>query len=229
MTTMNINPRGVVSFLLKQMLPTKQRRYAIRWIKSLQRDYMLATPSPWIAFDAIDYLASAVRPGSRVFEYGSGGSTLYWLSLGAECVSIEHDPEWYALMLPRLESLSGIDYRLVVSAPANSDDCRDIADPTCYRSASSGNLYKNYTAQINSFADQFFDLVVVDGRARPSCIMHGARKVKPGGLLVLDNADRAYYLAQTRQFLDGFACLEFIGAAPGLYEFTQTNIYIRAS
>ena len=190
---------------------------------------MLATSSPWIAFDAIDYLTRTVHSGSRVFEYGSGGSTLYWLSLGAQCVSIEHDPSWYALMQSRLKSYSGIDYRLVTATPSDATACGDAADPTCYRSKSDDLLYKDYATQIDLFADQSFDLVVVDGRARPSCIMHGARKVKPGGLLVLDNADRAYYLAQTRQFLEGFDCLEFIGAAPGLYEFTQTNVYVRAA
>ncbi len=222
-----INLRGAASFLAKRLIPTKERRHTLRWLRSLQAGYLLTAPSPWLSFDAIDYLSSIIHTGSRVFEYGSGGSTLYWLSLGADCVSVEHDAEWYELVAPRLRQYANVDYRLV---PPDSDSppCPDQADPDCYRSEASGEYsFKCYVTQIDPFADQSFDLVVVDGRARPSCIMHGARKVKQGGILVLDNADRDYYLAQTQRFLQDFTCREFIGVTPSLYNLTQTNVYVR--
>lgn len=89
--------------------------------------------------------------------------------------------------------------------------------------------FQRYASQIDKYPDQHFDLVIVDGRARPSCLMHGVPKVKVGGMLVLDNADRDYYLARTHPFLKEFAPYRFRGMAPGSAVYTQTNVYFRQS
>jgi hypothetical protein len=36
-----------------------------------------------MTFDAIRELRTYMRQGMKVFEYGSGGSSLFWLSFGA--------------------------------------------------------------------------------------------------------------------------------------------------
>jgi hypothetical protein len=46
-------------------------------------------------------------------------------------------------------------------------------------------------------------------------------------MLVLDNADRAYYTAQTQPYLHNFRRLEFYGAVPVNAAFSRTDIYIR--
>ncbi|MCA9907704.1 MAG: hypothetical protein KC519_03580, partial [Anaerolineae bacterium] len=79
-----------------------QIRHLARFLASHTPGYLFDKPSPWLGFDAIDYLAARISPGWRVFEYGSGGSTLFWLKSGAEVVSIEHDADWYAQMQQRL-------------------------------------------------------------------------------------------------------------------------------
>src|SRR6185312_3507964 len=82
-----------------------QRRHLPTWVASMRKNYLLTKPSPWVTFDAIDhienYLRSQRRP-LRAFEYGSGGSTLYWQSRQVECVSVEHDPAWYELVRERI-------------------------------------------------------------------------------------------------------------------------------
>jgi hypothetical protein len=55
-------------------------------------------------------------------------------------------------------------------------------------------ILEDYVKSIEDYPDGYFDLVVVDGRARPSCILHSMQKVKVNGILLLDNADRSYYL-----------------------------------
>jgi hypothetical protein len=40
---------------------------------------------PWLPFDLIDDLRERVGPRSRVFEFGGGGSTLFFLDCGAGC------------------------------------------------------------------------------------------------------------------------------------------------
>jgi len=184
---------------------------------------------PWIAFGAIDFLQRRDLSGARVFEWGSGGSTLYWLSRNAKTViSIEHDANWYKLVQERIDGRA--DLRLIESAVDESATADDIADPVAAVSAdvpSFGRRFTAYAEAIDSFEDESFDVVLVDGRARPSCIHHGAPKVRQGGLLIVDNADRDYYLAQTASCLDGFDARWFSGAAPGLSMRSTTAIFAR--
>lgn len=211
-----------------------QVRHIRQWVASFKPNYTLDMPLPWFTFDAINYLAARIAPGWRVFEYGSGGSTLFWLKRGAEVVSIEHDVQWYALLQQRLVSYASIDYRLVLPEPGELCEAQSasFADPDCYYSSNVefvGMNFRRYASQVDEFPDQYFDLVIVDGRARPSCVMHGGPKVKVGGLLILDNADREYYLERTHPFLQGFAVYRFRGMAPGSQVYTQTNVYVRQS
>ena len=214
----------------------RQIKHLRRHAESLREGYMLDAPTPWLAFDAIDFIAGRLSPQWNIFEYGSGGSTLYWLKRGAELVSIEHEAEWYSLVNGRVRPGSCLDYRLV--QPELGRSCAPtpdiIADPDCYASNDPLFLSQNfrrYVSQIDEFPDQTFDMVIVDGRARPSCLKHSTPKVKMGGLLVLDNSDREYYLRATRSLLTGFLEHRFRGLGPGLplYLQTQTSVFEKVS
>jgi hypothetical protein len=67
---------------------------------------------------------------------------------------------------------------------------------------------------------------MVDGHARPSCLMHSHRKVKRGGMLILDNADVSVYLAQTATYLEKFERHSFYGIGPINGVMWQTDIYM---
>lgn len=73
--------------------------------------------------------------------------------------------------------------------------------------------FETYVKSIDKFPDNYFDLIIVDGRARPSCIKHAMNKVKTGGVLLIDNADRTYYLQPFPVLLtqDKWKLLDFIG------------------
>ena len=217
-------------FTLCLLRNSTQRKHVFRWLRSLRKDYLINKKQPWLVFDAIDFLNSLPLKVNRVFEYGSGGSTLFWLNQGAECVSIEHNPDWYKLMHPRFEGMDRIDYRLVLPEPAENKEARDIADPNLYLSEdvlSQGYNFRNYVCQIDPFPDNYFDIVSVDGRARPSCIIHACKKVKVGGLLILDNSDREYYLRMTAILLQDFDQRIFRGVTPGVTLFTETSVFTR--
>ncbi len=217
-------------FILHLLCCHTQRKHFFRWIKSSQPDYLLDHPSPWLTFDAIEFLKPRLREGMRVFEYSSGGSTLFWLRYGALCVSIEHNPNWYKLMHHRLNGIEKVDYRLVLPEPAEDKQARDIADPNLYLSEdglSLGYNFRDYVCQIDPFPDSYFDIVSIDGRARPSCIMHSATKVKMGGMLILDNAERKYYFAKTNDYLGNYEKKEFLGVGPVCGNMWKTDIYLR--
>lgn len=204
-----------------------QRQHFWRWLWSSQRDYLLRKGQPWMTFDAIDYLDSIPIKRKRVFEYGSGGSTLYWLNRGAQLTSIEHDCSWHSMLRDGYLGDIAVDYRLVL--PEFVGDANlDPSDPDSYASRNQSfpqHSFKSYCSQIDEFPDGFFDLVVIDGRARPSCIKHGSSKVKPGGHLVLDNSDRAYYLEKTTSFLCDYEKRTFPGTTPSLLWPTETTVF----
>lgn len=218
-------------FFRRLLSSPTQRRHAMEWIRSTAPGYLTDAPSPWIVFDAICHIKSRLGKDTRVFEYGSGGSTLFWLSNGCSCVSVEHDPEWYDRVRGLIPETFPLDYRLVPPEPiVTTEELPDPADPHSYRSDDvyfAGRSFRKYVSQIDSFPDGSFDIVLIDGRARPSCIKHSAGKVKVGGLLVLDNADREYYTRKTRSYLDGYTAARFQGAVPSLTWFTVTDIFTR--
>src|SRR5215218_1655637 len=50
---------------------------------------------PWFTYPAIEALKNWDLADKRVFEYGSGYSTLFWASRAKEVVSVEHNRDWY--------------------------------------------------------------------------------------------------------------------------------------
>src|ERR1041385_4442123 len=49
---------------------------------------------PWLGFSVIGQLKEKVGKGYRIFEYGGGGSTLFFLDRAKEVVTVEHNAEW---------------------------------------------------------------------------------------------------------------------------------------
>lgn len=157
-----------------------------------------------------------IEEGEKVLDVGSGA---YPLSM---------TPAWHALVNIYLDAASEIDYRL---APEKSgaEVSFDAADPMLYLSddtAFQGYSFRNYVSQVDASPNDYFDVVLIDGRARPACIRHSVPKIKVKGLLILDNADRAYYTAKTHVYLQNFCCYSFYGAGKG-NQMWGTNIYVR--
>lgn len=65
--------------------------------------------TPWWTRAFMEWLENELRERKRIFEYGSGHSTIY-LQDRAELVSIEHDIRWYERIRPEIKSA---EYRLV--------------------------------------------------------------------------------------------------------------------
>ncbi|MGB2866978.1 MAG: hypothetical protein WBD36_00885 [Bacteroidota bacterium] len=222
----------LIAFVMSVLRSPDQRRHLFRWIVSKRQNYLLKKPMPWMTFDAIDFIANRLQNGCRIFEYGSGGSTLFWLKWKPELVSVEHDSSWHALMAQRIQPGTGVQYRLVPPEKRAAARLGDASDSNLF--ASSDELYRGfsfetYVRQIEKFPDRYFDLVVVDGRARPSCLRWSAQKVKPGGFLVLDNAEREYYTSRVKECLGNYRVREFRGIGPCNNYFWQTNVYERVA
>ena len=54
--------------------------------------------------------------------------------------------------------------------------------------------FERYVKSIDDYPDRFFDMVLVDGRARKFCLEHAPKKIRPGGYLLMDNSSTPEYL-----------------------------------
>ena len=182
---------------------------------------------PWMNYKVIDYLERRISPGFKVFEYGSGSSTRYWISQGCFVISIEHDSDFY--YNNKDEIGAGCDYFLVEPDLADAQSLKSPESPDSFVSIDyQGFSFERYVKTIDNFPDEYFDMVVVDGRARPSCIKRALKKVAPNGIILLDNSDRIYYLSETKYLLSDWKRIDFRGAVRGLAHFEQTSIFQRS-
>lgn len=193
---------------------------------------MQREPNPWLPYLVTDYIKQ-LKP-KRVFEWGSGESTLFFLKVIAttKLVSIEHDFDWYVKVATALEKEDGWDedYQLIPFEQGSIGP--DKANPSHYKSGSSnlGDVnFKKYCSTIDDYGK--FDLILIDGMARASCLAHAYSHVTDGGCIVLDNTgDRPYYLEQTAHLFGdyekGWETVKFMGYGPILAYKWETTIFI---
>lgn len=119
---------------------------------------------PWLAEGAIDFLESFLTANMHVLEFGAGGSTVWLSSRVAQLTTIEHNPAWIDNVKPHV-----------------TGDWRPILQRLPYHQL------------CGQWGDAEFDLVLVDGKNRVDCVRSSIGLVKPGGVLMLDDASRREY------------------------------------
>ncbi|MGZ5133821.1 MAG: hypothetical protein ACXWCG_01670 [Flavitalea sp.] len=184
---------------------------------------------PWICFSAIDQLEGIVKPGMRVFEYGSGGSTLFWSARVSHLVSIEHDKEWGEKMRSEIKNnqIQNVDYFLIEPSNDSNFIKKNFVNPTDYISSDPfyiGKNFANYVKKIDEYPDNSFDIILIDGRARPSCVLHSLPKLKANGFLIVDNTERRYYLHPFGLEKLSWRIWQHYGPVPFAYNFSETTI-----
>jgi hypothetical protein len=185
----------------------KQVKYFQRWKKSLTPGISsMSDRQPWLTFQAIDYLRKSLNRDSVVFEYGGGGSTLFFIDHAGTVKTVEHDEAWFLNLEHNILTNNSTNWKGSLILPENKSTTEELnpGNPEHYFSADENftdKLFKAYASEIDKYADNTFDFVLVDGRVRPSCIMHSVEKIKSGGYLIVDNSDRKYYFEFTGSIL----------------------------
>ncbi len=196
-----------------------QVRFLPDWLLAWRYRNPINANIPWISFEAreaIEQFLKSLGGRATVYEYGSGGSTLWYAQRSAKVISVEHDQTWFEIMDRKIRD-GAANCRLSFVPPV-SDVPRPVPNTNgwvTYGSTHSGN-YEAYVRSIDEFADGSFDFVAIDGRSRPACLVHAATKVRPGGAVYLDDADRSWYAPVLsafsrweRQDLGGLRPLDF--------------------
>jgi len=205
--------------VLKQFLTKKEgllllfakRGYLLSsgWFESMKTNQSIdreKNPIPWITYPAFHFLHEMNFEGKRIFEYGSGNSTLYFTGRGAEVYSVEHHKGWYETVKTRIKNPERLYYRSLEQKEEADLYVRAAAEPTLK-----------------------YDAVIVDGRYRKRCLFESINHLTEGGVVILDNSDRPYYKPGIDFLLSkGFRKIDFHGLSPIGYLHSSTTIFYKS-
>ena len=133
---------------------------------------------PWISRGCIEYLDGVLTQDMRALEWGSGRSTRWYARRVAHILSVEHDSTWHATVTERLRALENAECRLIPLEHPVSAPTRAQYDPL-----------PKYVAVAQSFDRESLGFVVVDGHYRQACVRAALDRLRPGGLLLIDNSN----------------------------------------
>jgi predicted O-methyltransferase YrrM len=143
--------------------------------RTRQLFYERAHPDdPWLTPAAIRLLSRLLRPADMGAEFGSGRSTLWFAARVAGLTSVEHDAQWHEMVSAGLKErgISNVEYIL---APG---------DQPMERGGESA-----YARTALRFPDASLDFALVDGHYRDYSAKYILPKIKPGGMLIIDNVN----------------------------------------
>ncbi|HWJ81280.1 MAG TPA: class I SAM-dependent methyltransferase [Nocardioides sp.] len=167
------------------------RSRSATWVLSLfaihDVDRLARLDVPWWTFDSAEEVAAFLdgRPEARVFEWGSGASTLWLAARSGSVHSVEHHAGWARSLGPRLPAHVTLTVVEPTESPAAAVGSR--------KPGHAGLDFAAYVAAIDA-VDGLFDVIVIDGRAREACLERAVDRLAPDGIIVFDNVDRQRYV-----------------------------------
>ena len=154
---------------------------------------------PWMTYSCINFLDGRVED-TRIFEYGSGNSTVWFGNRASEVVAVEHNEAWYR--------------RVKDSMPRNASLYHVPED--------------SYAASIKSKGP--FDMIVIDGIDRNQCIEAAINELSGSGVILLDDSQRDEYENGRQSLQDkGFQEIGFSGLKPINRMPAKTSIYYHSN
>lgn len=120
--------------------------------------------SPWISYDACIIIERFLSPSHSVLEFGSGMSTVWYAQHAGSVVSIEDYEPWRRVVAGLVAPFPQVDYRFGAGREA-------------------------YIAQA---PDRRYDLIMIDGSWRLDCAHFAIEHLRDGGMIYLDNSDKAF-------------------------------------
>jgi SAM-dependent methyltransferase len=162
---------------------------------------------PWIVPAAVGWVSRRIRSDWSVLELGAGRSTVWFARRAGRVLSFEDNEFWAGQTRVRLRELGLGNVELRVGP------VEELPDAAA------------------ALPDASFDLVVVDFLEAPAVtrvdvLKPTMKKVKPGGLLLLDDSDRPGY-AQAFELLEGWRFRKFVGVKDEWPEACETGIFRR--
>jgi hypothetical protein len=150
--------------------------------KSLTKKSPLDLELPWWSLPSIRYVKQKLNFKAKVFEWGSGGSTLFLGKRFNSVTSIEHEPKWLEKVDAEIKKQSLTSVSLQLS------------------SISLHNQHSFEECPYFHSLDKEFDVIIVDGEdhfgpdstwsARVSCFKRAEEFISANGVIVVDDSWR---------------------------------------
>lgn len=176
------------------------------WARRMPLDLGL----PFLSYPAIEALEQILQPNMTVFEYGGGGSTLFFARRVRQVTTVENSAEWIERVGAKLrrENLSNVKF---LHHPLLEDDLPAF-------------LASPYLFGIKGLQP---DLILVDGwdkraKLRQHCFYEAEKHIAQGGFIVVDNSWR-YHELRTNNRAQRWQ--EFRGVGPSRIGVTTTDIF----
>lgn len=160
-------------------------------------------PIPWFTYSFISFISTRLKSNFKIFEFGSGNSTIWLSSFGCEVTSVEHDEHWHNILKPKFQKIKNI------------------------KSSLQSLESKSYAQSVLRYKGHF-DIIIIDGRDRIQCCKNSLQALKSNGVIIWDNSDRLKY-AKGYEFLkkNGFKRLDFKGFGPINSREWSTTVFYR--
>lgn len=153
-------------------------------------------PIAWYSYPALDYINQLDFSAKRVFEYGSGNSSLFWASISKSTASVEDNPAWFNKISGR--AMPNLTIRLITDKD-------------------------RYVNEIGNYEP--FDVIVVDGSYRYACAGKAVSRLAAGGMIILDNSDLYIQTARLLREAD-LIQVDMTGFSPMVYYTTTTSFFL---
>jgi hypothetical protein len=168
---------------------------------------------PWMPYAVIDFLEKYLAPHMIVYEYGSGGSTVWFAKRVSGVVAIEERPLWATSVREAL-SQDGLEDRAEIRV--------------CETSRESPEAFAN-SDYAQALPREAADVIVIDGcerlkhmDLRPVAFTIAEERIRPGGIIIVDDSWRYPQLRENHRAYDWHT---FIGFRPGDNNISHTDIY----
>jgi hypothetical protein len=186
--------RGLMKVGIMALLDRRRKQPFVRYVRGLlasgSMEELIRQDTPWWRYVAIERIEPLLdREKTTVFEYGAGASTVWLAKRCKEVVSVEYDAAFYEELKPQLAPFPNV--TLLCCPPVEATP----QTPPQYRSGFTrwrNYAFEDFVKTIDRDQKKY-DLIVVDGRSRMEAVRRALSHVKPGGLVMLDDAERQRY------------------------------------
>lgn len=183
--------------------------FPVPWDGVSANKSIMTRHKPWITLSAIRWLEGILRSDDRVFEWGSGGSTIWIAQRVSSVISVESDPTWFHRVNEWLteEGLNNVELKLIGKEPAMA--------------------WERYVNEIRTYKDEF-DIIFIDGNleTRTICAVMAVEVAGDETVILLDNSIR---MSEAAEILEAWATeyVTFYGLGHGNQKWGTTFYYAK--
>lgn len=145
-------------------------KYIINRLKQIC--YFKMNPDhPWMTKKSIELLDHLITKKDLILEFGSGRSTKWFAERCNMIISVENNTEWFRKVKDQIMEFNNIEY---IFASINKQN----------------PVHSEYLSILSKIPDNSIDFIINDGKIRDLVAYKSIDKLKPGGIYLLDNAER---------------------------------------